>query len=196
MLKGSRGRRDADNEGRALSKDESKSLSDSPKGIRDQLILALGIGSGLRRTEIATLRLKEIDQNAQRIKIIGKGNKQRTIYPSRQTWELIRQWIALRGTDGFRELICSVRKGGHIDANTPVTGNSIYQMLRSLALECDVGLFKPHDLNRTFATRMFEAGADINIVRKAMGHSSVETTQRYDKQEEWEVERYASYLDI
>ena len=87
MLKGCRGRRDVTNEGRALSKDESRSLLQAcggpPKGIREQLILALGIGSGLRRTEIAPLRLKAIDEKTPQIKILGKDNKQRTIYPSK-----------------------------------------------------------------------------------------------------------------
>ena len=166
------------------------------KGIRDQLILALGIGSGLRRTEIATLKLKDIDEKAGRIRIIGKGNKQRTIFSSKETWDLLHRWVALRGTDGCRELICAVRKGGNIDPFTPVTGNSIYQMLRTLALRADVGTFKPHDLRRTFATRMFEVGADINIVRQAMGHTSIATTQRYDKRDQTAVKRFASHLEI
>ena len=162
------------------------------KGIRDQLILALGIGSGLRRTEIATLKLKDIDEKAGRIRIIGKGNKPRTIFSSKETWDLLHRWVALRGTDGCRELICA----GNIDPFTPVTGNSIYQMLRTLALRADVGTFKPHDLRRTFATRMFEVGADINIVRQAMGHTSIATTQRYDKRDQTAVKRFASHLEI
>lgn len=200
MLKGSKGRRDSAAEGRALRQEDTHKLlvacGESPKGIRDQLILALGIGSGLRRTEIASLKLKDIDEKAGRIKIIGKGNKQRIIYPSRETWGLIRKWIALRGTDGCRELICAVRKGGNIDPFTSVTGNSIYQMLRTLSLQTDVGMFRPHDLRRTFATRMFEAGADINVVRQAMGHASISTTQRYDKRDQSVIERFASRIKV
>ena len=49
-------------------------------------------------------------------------------------------------------------------------------------------LFTPHDLRRTFATRLLESGADINTVRQAMGHSSVVTTRRYDKRDEHLVE--------
>lgn len=48
--------------------------------------------------------------------------------------------------------------------------------------------FTPHDLRRTFATRLLESGADINTVRQAMGHSSVVTTRRYDKRDEHLVE--------
>ena len=56
-------------------------------------------------------------------------------------------------------------------------------MLRVRAAESDVTSFTPHDLRRTFATRLFENGNDANVVRENMGHSSILTTQRYDKRD-------------
>ena len=56
-------------------------------------------------------------------------------------------------------------------------------MLKKRAQESEVGAFTPHDLRRTFATRLFENGNVANIVRENMGHSSILTTQRYDKRD-------------
>ena len=67
-------------------------------------------------------------------------------------------------------------------------GCAIHQLLRARADESRVSSFTPHDLRRTFATRLLESGADINTVRQAMGHSSVVTTRRYDKRDEHLVE--------
>lgn len=64
----------------------------------------------------------------------------------------------------------------------------VYQILKTRSSQSGVEDFSPHDLRRTFATRLLGAGTDINLVRKAMGHASVLTTQRYDKREDEEVE--------
>ena len=50
----------------------------------------------------------------------------------------------------------------------------------------------PHDLRRTFATRLFEMGGDANLVRKAMGHASITTTQRYDKRDDKAVQSFVA----
>lgn len=200
-VKGSRGKREGREEGRALSRDETRRLlthcdEAKPKGLRDALIISLGVASGLRRTEIAGMRLKDVDEADRTIRIIGKGNKQRRVYPSAKVWDLLQRWLAVRGTNGTPFVFCPVLKGGRIADDREISGDTVYQMLRILAEEAEVGAFSPHDLRRTFATRMFEAGADINIVRQAMGHASVLTTQRYDKRAAAEVKRYASSIEV
>lgn len=199
-IKGSRGKSLAGEKGRALNLEETKRLiqncDETPKGIRDALIIALGVGCGLRRTEIAGLKIDNIDSRTGSIKILGKGRKERMIYPSEEVWLLIDKWLKVRGTGGCAMLLCSVRKGGHVHPDEPISGSTIYQMLSKLAICSDVSGFTPHDMRRTFATRMFLAGADINVVRQAMGHSSVATTQRYDKRGQEEVRRFASHLPL
>ncbi len=81
-----------------------------------------------------------------------------------------------------------MKKGDNIRPYWAITAGTIHQLLRARADESPVSSFTPHDLRRTFATRLLESGADINTVRQAMGHSSVVTTRRYDKRDEHLVE--------
>ena len=76
------------------------------------------------------------------------------------------------------------KKGDNNQPYRAITAGAIHQLLRARADESQVSSFTPHDLRRTFATRLLESGADINPVRQAMGHSSVVTTRRYDKRDE------------
>ena len=81
-----------------------------------------------------------------------------------------------------------MKKGDNIRPYWAITAGTIHQLLRARADESPVSSFTPHDLRRTFATRLLESGADINTVRQAMGHASIITTQRYDRRGERTVE--------
>lgn len=81
-----------------------------------------------------------------------------------------------------------MKKGDNIQPYWAITASAIYQLLRTRADESKVSSFTPHDLRRTFATRLLKSGADINTVRQAMGHASIITTQRYDRRGERTVE--------
>ena len=58
---------------------------------------------------------------------------------------------------------------------------AIFKMIEKRAKAAGIEKFTPHDLRRTFATRMLDVGADISIVKETMGYSSINTTQRYDR---------------
>ena len=81
-----------------------------------------------------------------------------------------------------------MKKGDNIRPYWAITAGTIHQLLRARADESQVSSFTPHDLRRTFATRLLESSADINTVRQAMGHASIITTQRYDRRGERTVE--------
>lgn len=200
-VRGSRGRRDNRGSGRALQNEETDKLlsgcdAATNAGRRDALIIALGVTAGLRRAEIAGILIDDIREADHKINIIGKGNKLRAIYVIDEVWDLLQNWLAVRGRRGIKELFCCIRRGDHIDFETPITGSAVYRILMRRAEVAGVASFTPHDLRRTFATNMFNAGADVNIVCKAMGHASIATTQRYDKRTDAEVVRYAQRLRI
>lgn len=189
-VKGVRGSRV--DKGRALQRKEMSKLvfhceeEKTLKGIRDAAIFMLGAGCGFRRAEIVNLRLDGVDKANRSVRVIGKGNKERLVLCSDTVWEYLSNWLTRRENTpsvGIPNVFCVIYKGTHIDTSRPLTESAIYKMLRERARESDVAAFTPHDLRRTFATRLFENGNDANVVRENMGHASILTTQRYDKRD-------------
>lgn len=200
-IKGARGTRAT--KGRALTPVESSRLivgcemKADVKGVRDAAIIALGIGCGLRRAEIASLRTSSLNPEEQSILVMGKGNKERTVYCSNAVWQRVMRWKDLRvEADGVEELFCSVSKGGKLNSAKSLTEDAIFKILRSRAKEFGLEIFAPHDLRRTYATRLFELGGDVNVVRQAMGHASILTTQRYDKRGEEAVKQLSKRVSL
>ena len=74
--------------------------------------------------------------------------------------------------------------------------SSIYRILQKRAELAAIGTVKPHDLRRTFATRMLEQGCDLFILQRAMGHTSVATTARYDFRSESSREKVCKNLEV
>ncbi len=183
-IKGARGSRVI--KGRALNAIESSRLISgcenerTIKGIRDAAIFALGVGAGLRRNELATICRSKINFQDHSIRLIGKGNKERIVYLGDAVWLRLEQWLKVRSNNGVDEVFCTVLKGNHLDETRKMSVSAIFKVITDRASEFGVPELGVHDLRRTFATRLFAMGTDINIVKEAMGHASVSTTQRYD----------------
>lgn len=161
-------------------------------------VVAIGIGSfqfpcGIDHDSKNPLReliekLQNINHQTRVITILGKGNKERKVAPSEDVWCRLEDWLKVRGEEGCENVFVAVKKGDNIQPYWAITASAIYQLLKSRADDSQVSAFTPHDLRRTFATRLLESGADINTVRQAMGHASIITTQRYDRRGERTVE--------
>lgn len=198
-VKGSRGSRAP--RGRALPKSETDLLTEtcanlnSAIGVRDAAIFALGAGCGLRRNEIATAKLDDYHPEDGVLFITGKGNKEREVYPPPSVARRLSDWLSVRSGQAGPTLFCAVRRGGHIHADKPLTADAVYKILLRRAKAANVSNFTPHDLRRTFATRLLEKGADLNLVKMAMGHSSVQTTQRYDKRDKEAIKKILMTFD-
>lgn len=184
--------------GRALTAGEIIALlnvchSDpSPAGCRDATIIGLGVCCGLRRSEIADLKLSNIDGD--RLTVHGKGNKTRTIYLTRGVDDALADWLVLRGThDGY--LLLHIRQGGEIIWHG-LSDVAIYNALEKRAIQAGVKDFSPHDLRRTFAGDMLDAGADISTVQRMMGHANISTTAGYDRRGERAKKEAAGRLHL
>ena len=113
----------------------------------------------------------------------GKGDKSREVPMTPRTEERVNAWrTAARISDGL--LFCSVRKGGKIKRDARLGDKPIYQILERRARAAGVKKFSPHDTRRTFASDALDAGIDLSVVQRLMGHSSPETTARYDRRGE------------
>lgn len=181
-IKSARGSRIAS--GRALEREEVTALIDScgrnktNAGIRDTAIIMLLFGCGLRKDELINLKAEDINWKESCFTVIGKGNKQAKCFMPEQATEALRNWLVIRGYEsGF--VFYRILKNDSIQ-NHPLTGQGITYILKKHGSKATIDDFAPHDTRRTFATRMFESGADALVVMAAMRHSNLATTQRYD----------------
>jgi hypothetical protein len=167
----------------------------SPLGIRDAAIISILFGSGLRREEITKLNLDDYDSEDAKLVVRGKRSKQRIAYLGDGAVAALTGWLQIRGDD-TGPLFFSVKRGGHLRDGRRLSPQSIYYLLKTRAERAGVKPFTPHDLRRSFVSRLLEAGVDIAIVAKMAGHSNIQTTARYDRRPEEAKKRAASLLRI
>lgn len=186
--------------GRHLDSGEIKGLIDAcydgtRTGLRDAAIIAIGYGCGLRRSEIANLTLADYDTNKEALMIrAGKGNKERVAYLPGGAVAALTAWIDVRG-DEPGALFYAGRKGDRLESKG-LTDQAIYNILASRAQLAGVKQFTPHDLRRTFAGDLLDAGEDISTVQKMMGHSNANTTAGYDRRDAKSKKKAASKLHV
>jgi integrase len=167
----------------------------SKAGLRDAAILAIGYGCGLRRSELAGLDLTDYDDSVGSLRIRnGKGNKERLTYLPDGAIYAVRGWLSVRG-DAPGPLFYSIRRGDHME-NKGLTDQAIYNIMANRANSAGVRKFSPHDLRRTFAGDLLDAGEDIATVQKMMGHSNANTTAGYDRRDGKTKRKAASKLHV
>ena len=103
--------------------------------------------------------------------------------------------LLLRGKDAG-PLFFPAKRGGTLRHGRRLSPQSIYYLLKARAKKAGVRPFTPHDLRRTFVSRLLGAGVDIAIVAKMAGHSNIQTTARYDRRPEETKQRAAKLLQI
>lgn len=169
--------------GEILALVEICKIDPSPAGTRDVAIIGLLYTCGLRRSELVEVEHRDFDPKEGRLVIRrGKGRKQRVVFVRGGALKALKAWIALC-PDTAGPIFTPVLKNGKIQFGGMVS-QSIYDMLKKRALQAGVDNFSPHDLRRTFVSDMLERGVDIATVADIAGHSSVETTRRYDRRPE------------
>lgn len=149
-------------------------------GARDAAIMLLGLGGGLRRSEIVALDLGDYDPEKGEVKVLhGKGRKERLVPLPPATVDALAVWISLRGSEPG-PLFLPLLRGGHV-VGRRLTDHALACMLKRRAHDAGVKSFSSHDLRRTFISNLLDLGADISSVQVLAGHASVTTTQRYDR---------------
>jgi len=165
-----------------------------PGGVRDAALIAILYSCGLRREEAVNLDLADYDPGSGKLVVFGKRSKERVNYVINGAQDALADWMVIRGSDPG-PLFWPVTKSGLL-TNRRMTTQAIYNMLTRRALDAGVKHFSPHDLRRTFVGDLLGAGADIATVAKMAGHSSVNTTARYDRRPEIEKQKAAELLHV
>lgn len=166
------------------------------RGKRDRALLSVLIGCGLRREEVANLKLEHIQLRDARwviVDLVGKGNRVRSVpMPAwcklaiDEWWASIDPAIIQRwdGFDGYLPLFQRVLKSDKLDwrPGTEMGGmsaQSIFMRVKLLAGESGLGNIAPHDLRRTFAKLAHKGRAQLEQIQLSLGHASIQTTERY-----------------
>jgi integrase len=171
--------------GNWLSLKQAQALLNAPditttKGLRDRAIIAVLLGCGLRRSEVAALTLKHIQQRDGRwciVDLVGKHGRVRTIPMPVWVKVAIDAWAGLAGvTDGY--VFRSVNRAGQA-LGAALSEKVVWQMLRPYATVAGVPGIAPHDCRRTAAKLCRAAGGELEQIQLLLGHASVQTTERY-----------------
>lgn len=141
-------------------------------GARDQVILELLYGSGLRVSELAGLNQEDVDQDQLLLRVRGKGNKERIVPITHYALKAIQDYLNLR-ENSQRALLLNY-------LGTRLSVRSIRRILDKLALEAGLPQhIHPHMLRHSFATHLLDGGADLRSVQELLGHAKLSSTQIY-----------------
>jgi integrase len=190
-----RGRQVGDGELRALF----RTCGTDPVGLRDQAILAVLFGCGLRRQELCRLMLKDYDSPTL-LHVIGKQNKYRPVPLAVWVRGVLRAWLEHRGERPGPLFFPLDRRGFPLRAPgstepRPLAPETVYAMVRDRAAQAGLAKISPHDFRRTVISGMLGL-VDIATVQRFVGHANIATTARYDRRGQEAVEAaVATILD-
>lgn len=162
----------------ALVAAESGARQEDPIALRDRLIAELLYATAVRVSELCGLDVDDVDSSRRVLRVLGKGNKQRTVPFGEPAADALQAWLArgrpplATGESGAALLLGA--RGGRLDPRQART--VVHQTVAAVSGAPDMG---PHGLRHTAATHLLEGGADLRIVQELLGHSSLATTQLY-----------------
>lgn len=145
---------------------------------RDEALFKMFYSSGCRISEIAGLRMRDMNGNYGSAVVHGKGNKDRVVFFSSDAVDALKKYLLerkthIKGDNPVQSVFVSQRGNG-------LSVRGIYSIVsRYSSVEGTNKHVSPHSFRHSFATTMLNEGADIRIVQEMLGHSSISTTQRY-----------------
>ncbi|GAA0293579.1 site-specific tyrosine recombinase XerD [Psychrosphaera haliotis] len=150
---------------------------DDPIEVRDRVMLELLYATGLRVTELVSLRLSNISLQQNLIRVTGKGNKERLIPMGEVASELIFDYVKSERQmllKGESDVLFPSKRG------TEMTRQTFWHRIKHYAVVSGITAhLSPHTLRHAFATHLLNHGADLRVVQMLLGHSDLSTTQIY-----------------
>lgn len=149
-----------------------------PRELRNCAMMELMYGAGLRVSELILMNLHDINLDANYIRVMGKGSKERVIPIGSKARDINQKWIK-EGRPSLLKKISSpylfVARAGK-----PMTRQSFWKIIKKYANLANLAKnVTPHTLRHSFATHLLEGGADLRSVQTMLGHSDISTTQIY-----------------
>lgn len=154
-----------------------------PRCYRDQALIVVMYAGGLRRQEAAALSLADYQPNTGKLEVMrGKGRKYRTTYLREEYQAWLEPWVKFQRERGCEMMFVKWSRRGPTKRKLSPAG--VWMVVNNLCELAEIPEMGAHDLRRSFATELLEAGADLLIVQNLMGHADVKTTQIYDRRGE------------
>jgi site-specific recombinase XerD len=172
-----------------LSPEEVARILTAPEHLKSRALLMTIYAAGLRRSEVARLRVRDIDSARMTITVHqGKGNRDRVVMLSPLLLDTLRQYWHHQKP---KEWLFPGR-----NPDQPISGNDIFMVFHNAVRRA--GISKkvcPHSLRHSFATHLLESGTDLRTIQILLGHRSLKTTSRYLHVSQQHVRATASPLD-
>jgi site-specific recombinase XerD len=171
--------------GHWLTCEEAHSLLQSPdqhalKGKRDQAILAILVGCGLRRRELAELEIGHLqrrDDHWAIVDLIGKGGHIRTVPVPDWVKDVLDQWLSAADIHSGRLFRCVCRAGKWWGDG--ITEKVVWHVVKTYSRQTGLSNVAPHDLRRSCAKFCYATGGELEQIQFLLGHVSVQTTEKY-----------------
>jgi integrase/recombinase XerC len=162
----------------AMNAANSGAEQGDPLALRDHLIVEMLYATGIRVSELCGLDVDDVDDDRRLLRVLGKGNKQRTVPFGIPAGRALMAWLhdgrpALATSSSGPALLLGSR-GGRLDQRQART--VVHQTMSAVGGAPDIG---PHGLRHSAATHLLEGGADLRVVQELLGHSTLATTQLY-----------------
>ena len=168
---------------KSLSEEEVESLLGAPVvsdplGARDRTMLEVLYATGLRVSELVTLKYSQLNLNQGVLRVLGKGDRERLIPLGEEAVRWLREFIGTgRGEillDRTTDYLFPTRRGDHM------TRQAFWHIIKRYARKSNIDkALSPHTLRHAFATHLLNHGADLRVVQMLLGHSDLSTTQIY-----------------
>lgn len=145
-----------------------------PHPQRDQALLEMLYGCGVRVSELVGMNLSDVDFSEGWVRVRGKRKKERQVPIPGQALSVLKSWIEVRGAAPGEQAIFVNHRGTRLTDR----GASLIVKMYSIALLGDSAMH-PHSLRHAYATHLLRAGADLRAIQELLGHASLSTTQKY-----------------